>query len=217
MSGLRKLTPLFRLIFAALIVAVALALLYKGASGPMNAQQQERQVENKIPKSVPIEVKLTKEKEKNWKDLKNEKWAREFEIEVTNTGDRPIYTFGIRLYFDVLNEYQYELTADILYGRPEISNPLTKATKDDIPLKPGESKTFTIPLSDVLSWEKGRREKGYRLPTRVKIRIASVSFGDGTGLMGDKDGIVIPIPYRRSSLASHLVTSVKLSTGLQWR
>lgn len=55
---------------------------------------QERQVENTIPKHVPLDVKLTKAKEKNWKDLKNENWARDFEVEVTNTEDKPIYTFG---------------------------------------------------------------------------------------------------------------------------
>src|ERR1041385_3770551 len=97
MSSLRKLTPLFRLLFASLIVAIALVLLFKGASGPMNAQQQERQIENLIPKHVPIEVKLTKEKEKNWKDLKNENCARDFELDITNRGDKPIYALVVRL------------------------------------------------------------------------------------------------------------------------
>jgi hypothetical protein len=63
MSSLHKLTPLFRLLFASLVLTIALVLPYRGASGPTNAQQsqpQERQVENTIPKLVPLDVKLTK-------------------------------------------------------------------------------------------------------------------------------------------------------------
>jgi hypothetical protein len=45
--------------------------------------------------------------------------------------------------------------------------------------------------------EKGRREKGYRLPTKVEIALLSLSFGDGTGLMGDRLGTVVPVPVIR--------------------
>ena len=54
-------------------------------------QEEERQLEDLIPKHVPIKIKIKKEKEAGFKDLKNEKWAREFELEVTNTGTKPIY------------------------------------------------------------------------------------------------------------------------------
>jgi hypothetical protein len=51
---------------------------------------QERIFENKVPAHIPIKIKIRKEKEESFKDLKNEKWLGEFELEVTNTGDRPI-------------------------------------------------------------------------------------------------------------------------------
>src|SRR3954466_16023850 len=197
MKSLRKLSPLFRLLFASLILAVALLLLYRGASGPTNAQQsqpQERQVENTIPKHVPLDVKLTKEKEKNWKNLTNENWARDFEVEITNTGDKPIYSFRIRLYFDVPNGSQDNSFTDIIYGRLEIGQPGSKVTADDIPLKPGESKVFTLPPGAVRSAEWGRREKGYRLPTKVKIKIGGLNFGDGTGFVLDQ-----PVPIQKRS------------------
>jgi hypothetical protein len=204
MSSLRKLTPLFRLLFASLIVAIALVLLFKGASGPMNAQQQERQIENLIPKHVPIEVKLTKEKEKKWKDLKNENWARDFELEITNTGNKPIYELGLVLWFDVPNEYQDELVTQINYHTPGITNSRSIATPDDVPIKPGESKIFTISANSYLSWEKGRREKGYRLPSKVKIGFGVLSFGDGTGFIGDKAApypVVRPQKPQQSALS----------------
>ena len=197
MKSLRKLTPIFRLLFATFILAIALVLFYRGASGPTNAQQsappQERQVENTIPKHVPLDVKLKKEKEKAWKDLKNEIWARDFEVEVTNTGEKPIYTFGFILYFDVPNDNQDNFRADIIYGRPEISQIGSKPTADDVPLKPGESKILTLQPLDVNWLEKGRREKGWRLPTKVKIKVAGLNFGDGTGFVLDQP---VPRPKR---------------------
>ena len=188
MKSLRKLTPLFRLLFASLVLVIALVLLYRGASGPTNAQQstpQERQIENTIPKHVPIEVKITKEKEKNWKDLKNENWAHDFELEITNTGQKPIYALALLLFFDVPNEYQDYLVTEITYRSPGISNTRSIATADDVPIKPGESKVFKLDPNQVLSWDKRRREKGYRLPTKVKIMFQLLSFGDGTGLVLD--------------------------------
>jgi hypothetical protein len=51
--------------------------------------------------AYPIKIKVKKEKEQSFKDLKNEKWLREFELEVTNTGDRPIYYLEIVMDTDV--------------------------------------------------------------------------------------------------------------------
>ena len=54
--------------------------------------QQERILENGVRDHVPIKFKIKKEKEESFKDLKNEKWVREFELEVTNTGDNIMFT-----------------------------------------------------------------------------------------------------------------------------
>lgn len=118
MQSLHRLVPLFRLL-ASLILSDALLLLLKGASGPISAQQspsaqQERQIENTVPKHVPLDIKVTKEKEKNWKDLKNENWAQDFELEITNTGDKPIYTFYLMVYFDA----PFKLTSILSLPRP---------------------------------------------------------------------------------------------------
>jgi hypothetical protein len=218
--ALRKLSPVFRLVFASLILAIGLVLLFKGASGPMNAQSpspQERQVENTIPKHVPLDVKLTKEKEKNWKDLKNENWARDFELEITNTGDELIYTVGIRLYFDVSNQPQDFPFADILYGRPEISRLGSKPTADDVPLKPGESKTLRLQPGDTKWLEWGRRQKGWRLPTKVKIKFLFLTFGNGTGL--EFDGNRYPKHPSESSKVDNFSPQLRQRkrTPVNWR
>lgn len=200
MKSLRRLTPLFRLLLASLILAIAPVLLYKGASGPTKAQQspsaqQERQIENTVPKHVPLDIKITKEKEKNWKDLKNENWAVDFELEIKNTGEKPIYFFYLLVFFDVPTEVSDESMCPIYYGRTEIGNFESKPTADDVPINPGESKVFKIYPSVLSAWERGRREKGRRLPTKVRIKFESLSFGDGTGLMFNK---AVPYPRKTS-------------------
>ena len=190
MKSLRKLTPLFRILFVSLVLAIGLVLLFKAPSGPISAQQpsasqQERQVENTIPRHVPLEVKLSKEKEKNWKDLRNENWARDFELEITNTGEKPIYYLQLMLFFDVPSEYRDYLVAAIVYRNPGFKNMRYIATADDVPIKPGESKGFTLHRGEWLAWNNLRREQHLRLPTKVKILFQALSFGDGTGLVGE--------------------------------
>lgn len=196
MQSLHRLVPLFRLLLASLILCLALLLLLKGVSGPTSAQQssapqQERQIENTLPKHVPLHIKIRKEKEQAWKDLKNEKWARDFELEIKNTGEKPIHTFYLLIFFDVPTDFDTELLAPIYYGREEISDPRSIATADDVPIKPGESKVFKIHPNMLLAWDKGYREKGWRLPNKVRIKLVSLTFGDGTGLLFDK-GVSYP-------------------------
>jgi hypothetical protein len=210
MKSLRKLTPLFRLIFASLVLAAAVVLLFKGASSPTSAQQspasqQERQIENTIPKHVPLDIKIKKDKEQAWKDLKNQKWARDFELEIKNTGEKPIYTFYLLIFFDVPTDFDTELLAPIYYGRPEIGDPRAKPTDDDVPIKPGESIILKIHPNMLLAWDKGYRENGWRLPSKVRIKLVSLTFGDGTGLLFDKGfpyPTASPKTSQRNSFAS---------------
>ncbi len=82
---------------AALVLAVAGVLIIASRLTPSSAALQERNFENKIPAHIPIKIKIKKEKEKSFKDLTNEKWLREFELELTNTGDKPIYFLYITM------------------------------------------------------------------------------------------------------------------------
>jgi|ERR1044072_643035 hypothetical protein len=221
MKSLRKLTPLFRLLFASLVVTVALLVVFKDGSVSITAQspasQQERQFENTIPKHVPLDVKIRKEKEQAWKDHKNEKWARDFELEITNTGEKPIYTFSLLIFFDVPTDFETELIAPIVYGRPELSDPRSKPTAEDVPIKPGESMIFKIHPNILLAWEKGYREKGWRLPTKVRIKLGSVTFGDGTGYMFDKGAPYAAADPKTSPRNSFASPSRGKSDTVEWR
>lgn len=55
---------------------------------------EARELEDTTPKHLPIKIKIREEKEKAFKDLRNEHWLSDLEIEVKNIGDKPIYFLG---------------------------------------------------------------------------------------------------------------------------
>jgi len=180
-----NLNALAKSLAAVLVLSVAGVLIMALCLTPSSAALQERIFENKIPAHIPIKIKIKKEKEKSFKDLKNEKWLREFELEVTNTGDKPIYFLYIMLGTNVKDkEDGLELMYPLTYGRPELGSIVTKATSDDIPIKPGE--TQILRLGEVPVWEQGVREKRWPQSTKFTAEIQLLSFGDGTGYFGTK-------------------------------
>lgn len=141
---------------------------------------QERIFENKVPAHIPIKIKIRKEKEESFKDLKNEKWLGEFELEVTNTGDRPIYYLEIVMITDVTFGGGPEIVFPFRYGRDELGDIVTKATSDDVPIKPGERVILTARRM-VENWEKARRDYGLPDASKFTADFQILSFGDGTG------------------------------------
>jgi hypothetical protein len=111
---------------ATLIVSVIGVLLMASRLTPGSAALQERIFENKIPAHIPIKIKIKKEKEESFKDLNNEKWLREFELEVTNTGDKPIYFLYIIMGTGVKVEDGLEMVYPLPYGRAELGDIVTK-------------------------------------------------------------------------------------------
>src|SRR6266478_2568836 len=179
---------------ATLLVSLVLVLAVTfnaGTSDAAKIQQQERRIENLIPKHVPLGIKIRKEKEKDFKDLNNERWARDFELEVTNTGDKPIYAFYLLMFLDVNAAAGYQIVAPLYYGRDELDDLKGRPTPDDVPINPGESIICKIHPSQVEWWERARRQEHRPHPTSIQIKLEFLSFGDGTGLMGN-DGVALP-------------------------
>jgi hypothetical protein len=81
---------------------------------------EARDIEDKIPKHVPIKVRIRSEKEKAVKDIKNDKWLRDFELEVTNTSDKPIYFLELWIILpEVIAENGSVVGMPLRYGRME--------------------------------------------------------------------------------------------------
>jgi hypothetical protein len=154
-------------------------------------KQEERGLEDLIPKHVPIRVKIRKEKEKEFKDLNNENWAHDFELEVTNTGDKPIYQFYLLLVTDVKAAAGFRIVAPVYYGRKELGTISTLATPDDIPIKRGESVILKIHPSQTEAWDYMRRTENRPHPKKIQVKLEGLSFGDGTGY-GGEGGVALP-------------------------
>ena len=161
----------------------------KSASATSAQASEERQLEDKIPKHLPISVKLRTEKEKATKDLKNEKWVRDFELEVKNTGEKPIYFIQFDLVPD-LGKAPTERTLGltIQYGRDDLVYFDTPLTAQDIPIKPGENVFLKIRDMEVEGWDHFKEvehwPERWSKPKKVTLEFIELSFGDGTGFDG---------------------------------
>jgi len=166
----------------ALVLFVVGILIAGSRLQSSSAAPQERAFENNIPDHIPIKIKIKKEKEPSFKDLKNEKWLRELEFEITNTGEKPIYFLYITMCTNVKVDNGLEMVYPIVYGRAELGDIVTKATSNDVPIQPGETQIFTI--GEAPYFEKGVRENRWPQSTKLTAKIQVLSFGDGTGYFG---------------------------------
>ena len=195
----------FRLLLAATMfvsLVLALTLTYNAGMKEVSAraQQEERQLEISIPKHVPLRIKIKEGKEQGFKDVNNENWARDFELEVTNIGTKPIYSMAFVIFLDVKAAEGFRIVTPVSYGRAELSDHRVRATTDDIPIEPGDSWSLKIDPGQVGVWARKRQEEGRPLPKKVQVRFQNLSFGDGTGLMGPAG---TPVP-RKISAESNL-------------
>ena len=145
--------------------------------------KEERSLDDKIPKHLPIKVKLKADKEKEFKDLDNPHWARDFELEVKNTGTRPIYRLVLLLHLPETAIANGNLVFSLAYGRSELTmfqDALESAKPDDIPIKPGETYILRMPAGGK-TWERPQLENGWPQPKKLLIKFVELGFGDGTG------------------------------------
>jgi hypothetical protein len=134
LSQLRNFKPT---ILACVLLVAFLALCAVGiVSGTaQSTRKEERELEDKIPKHLPIKVKV--------KNLNSEKWTRDIEIEVTNNGDKPIYHLSLSLFFaDVKMENGDQIGFPPRYGRPEMVDVNVRAIQEDVPIQPGKIHEF---------------------------------------------------------------------------
>ena len=164
-------------------------------------QEEERQLEDLIPKHVPIKIKIKKEKEAGFKDLKNEKWAREFELEVTNTGTKPIYSLYFHVDTDITSARGSRIMFPLYYGRDELGDIRKKAEPTDVPINPDESVSLKIHPGQLDAWDYFRRTENRPFPKHLKVNFQFLSFGDGTGYIGT-GATPLPRPIREEGGAA---------------
>jgi len=152
-------------------------------------QSETRVLENKLPKHLPIVVQLKREKEKAFKELSNERWVRDFEMEVTNTGDKPIYFIQFVLVPDFGKApTERRLALTIQYGRDQLVLFETALTAEDVPIKPGEKVLLRVVEMEAEGWDHFKQAEHWpeqwSKPKKVTLFFVQLNFGDGTGFDG---------------------------------
>lgn len=161
----------------------------------------EREFEDKIPKHLPIKVKIKKEKEKAFKDLQNEKWARDLELEVTNTADKPIYFLALQLILpEIKSPDSYPMGFSLRYGRIELIDLGARLLPEDVPILPGQSYVFKLSEKKAKAWEAFASEEKLPKtePKKVRLQFYVLNFGDGSGFQ-TKIGMPFPKPLKQHS------------------
>ncbi|HEY0100295.1 MAG TPA: hypothetical protein VGB76_15200 [Pyrinomonadaceae bacterium] len=176
-------------------IALLAFFLVLGGIGNVSSTAQSspeaRELEDKIPKHLPIKVKI--------KNLDKENWVREVEVEVKNTGDKPIYylRFSLRMP-EVLSETGSVVAVSFSYGRPAIGDFRNRPTAEDVPIQPGETYVMKVPENEMRGWESARKHYKWSEPKKFLIKFRKLHYGDGTGY-GTSGGLPVPNPNATSS------------------
>jgi hypothetical protein len=143
---------------------------------------QERVLQDQIPRHLPLKVKV-KNLEKV-KDLQNEEWLRDFEIEITNTSSKPIYFLSLAIYLpDVKSSAGYPIVFPLRYGRMDLIDFNEPLQPGDVPIQPEGIRVLKITASDLRGWEVFATESNLlrSAPKKMRLIFQSLNFGDKTG------------------------------------
>jgi hypothetical protein len=174
-----------------------------GLSTAQSPQKEEREIEDKIPKHLPI--KVTVKYPEKVKNLQNENWLRDLEIEIENRSNKPIYFLLLVLDLpDVDTGDKSKIGFPLQYGRSDLVDLLVPLQSDDVPIKPGEIYTFRVSENHQLGWERYAARVGLAksAPRKARLKFQILNFGDGTGF-GTTGGVPIDIHAPRSSCAGY--------------
>ena len=172
-----------------LVSCFALLLATDKRAATTSAQASEdRKLEDKVPRHLPFSVKLKTEKEKSFKDQQNVKWVRDLELEIKNTGDKPIYFIQFALVPDFGKApTERTLALTIQYGRDKLVG-FETATAEDVPIRPGEKVCLKVRDMEIEGWDHFKEvehwPEEWSKPKRVSLEFVELNFGDGTGFEG---------------------------------
>lgn len=113
-------------------------------------QSAQRSIENKAPPNVPLEIKIKNEE----KIRTNTQWYKDFEMEITNTWEKPIYYFSLFILMPGVTSMDgATMIFNVNFGRAELVDINVPRWLDDKPRLPGEAFTFVISPENQIAWE----------------------------------------------------------------
>lgn len=178
------------LLLSTTLIMCATTLVFTARS-----RAQEREFRNTVPAHVPVKVKL--KNEQKFKKLDNAEWARDLEVEVKNTGAKPIYfLYMVVVMPEMTNEYGHALAFQFHYGRKALVSWGAEVSPEDVPIQPGESITLKVSETQLKGFEAGRHLEKTDKPKKVEFDLQLINYGDRTGYQG-KDGTPMSFPKER--------------------
>lgn len=146
---------------------------------------QGRKLSYQVPAYIPLKIEV--------RNAEKAHWMRDLEVEVTNTGDKPIYFLQFLVELPEVkspngNIVGYTLT----YGSFEIMDFSTRPRSEDEPIQPGKSYVFKFPEKWVEDWEWAREKEVMADPHQLSLVFHRLNYGDGTGFLG-RHGTPIPL------------------------
>ena len=176
-----NLTSFLIMLFALLVLAFGLGAgaAQSRQDGAAESVSDEREFKNTVRAHVPIKVKL--KNEQSFKKKENKNWARELEVEIKNTGAKPIYYLYVGLLMPDVIAMGYPLSLGVSYGRKELAFFETPLEPGDVPSLPGESCTLKFPENQVRGYEKWRDKENIADPKKVEFYMQIINYGGGTG------------------------------------
>ena len=194
-----KIAPSMHKRLCAILAIFGSLLLLRGmVSSPSSAQTLgERVIDNLVPKHVPIKIKLKEDKERALKDMNNDRWTSDLELEVTNTSDKPIYLLELWVEMpEILSESGRRVGFTLRFGRADFVDFDARPNPDDRPIQPNETHIFKIEERYQRAWADYKAREHKPDPKRIEITFTQLSFGDGSGFNGSD---AKPYPYVREN------------------
>jgi len=177
-----------------LIVIASLFLFSTLGQAGSAMQSAKRSLENKIPSHVPLDIKFKKDKEE--KIRTNSQWHKDFEMQITNTSDKPVYYFSLFIMMPgVTTDDGATMVFNVFFGRAELVDANERPRPDDKPLLPKETYTFVIPSKNQIAWEGWQKKNNKFEVPKIEIVFDHLSFGDGTGFTSTG---AVPFPAKQN-------------------
>ncbi len=152
----------------------------------------ERMLEDKIPSHLPIKMKV--------KNLQSKTWLDDLEIEIKNTGDKPIYYLSFAVVVPEVRSESGDPTGfSLRFGNWGLVDPDERPKPEDVAINPGESYVFKLPERSVKGWKGYIAHSKQATPKRIALVFNSLRFGDGTGFWTTGG---VPVPNKKVSQKS---------------
>lgn len=135
------------------------------------------EIENKLPKNVPLKVEF--------KNHDSENWVHDLEIKVTNTGKKPISFLYLLLILDVKTEDGNARGFPFNFGNGKAAYSSDGiAMEGDPSIFPTATYTFKIIEDSARAWDLRTSRDNSVKPRTADFEFGWLSFGDGTGIAG---------------------------------